>query len=310
MNYKPYGKTGLTISRLGFGAWQLGNESFWGEMTEEEGVKLVKDAINKGITFFDTSPGYAAGLSEIIIGKGIKGQREKVVINTKFGHKVDGTSDFSVEAIEPSLRDSLKRLDTTYIDSLILHNPEPDILSGKTGHFTELKRLKELGLIKAYGVSIDTYQELKTTIEKTDCQVIELLFNVFFQAPAPIFTFVKSKKIALIAKVPLDSGWLTGKYNQHSTFTGVRSRWNQESIKRRADLVEKMKRMTNDTDLTKYALGFIWSFDAVTAVIPGIKNLEQLSANLEAEAFEFPYKLKQSFIDLYNQQLKNKPLSW
>ncbi len=310
MKYKPYGNTSATVSRMGFGGWQLGNEEFWGDMTFEAGVELVKEAISKGVNFFDTAPGYANGMSEKIIGEAIKDVREKVVINTKLGHKADGTTDFSVESLESQIRESLERLHTDYLDSVLLHNPDGDILLGKTQHFQELKRLKNLGLIRAYGVSVDTYQELKTTIEKTDSQIIEVLYNVFFQAPSSLFMFLKMRKIGLIAKVPLDSGWLTGKYNQESVFTGIRSRWDKETIVRRSLLIDKLKQITNDEDLTKYALAFILKNDGVTTVIPGIKNSQQLDSNIAAEGFELSYQIQQKFIELYNQRIKNNPLPW
>ncbi len=310
MKYKPYGNTSATVSRMGFGGWQLGNEEYWGEMTFEAGVELVKEAIDKGINFFDTAPGYANGMSEKIIGEAIKDIRDKVVINTKLGHKADGTTDFSVESLESQIRESLERLNTDYLDSVLLHNPDVDILLGKTSHFQELKRLKNLGLIRAYGVSVDTYQELKTTIEKTDSQIIEVLYNVFFQAPSSLFMFLKMRKIGLIAKVPLDSGWLTGKYNQQSVFTGIRSRWDKETIVRRSLLIDKLKQITDDEDLTKYALAFILKNDGVTTVIPGIKNSQQLDSNIAAESFELSYQIQQKFIELYNQRIKNNPLPW
>lgn len=310
MNYKPYGKTGMNVSRIGFGGWQLGNHDMWGEMSFENGVSLVLEAFTKGIRLFDTAPGYANGMSEKIIGTALKDVRNQVVINTKIGHLADGTSDFSVASLESQILQSLERLQTDYLDSVLLHNPDMDILAGKTGHFAELKRLKQKGLIRAYGVSIDTYQELKTVIEKTDVEVIEILFNVFFQSPASLFSFVKAKKIALIAKVPLDSGWLTGKYHASSTFSGIRTRWDQETINRRSIMVEKLKKICNTEDLTKTALAFILSFDAITAVIPGMKNLNQLQSNIEADEYQISYHEKQNMIDLYNQQIKNSPLPW
>ncbi|MGD9761664.1 MAG: aldo/keto reductase [Candidatus Izemoplasmatales bacterium] len=310
MNYNPYGNLEKKASRISFGGWQLGNNEFWGEMSFQEGVNLVREAYENGITLFDTAPGYANGQSERIIGEALKDVRDKVIINTKIGHKADGSTDFSVESLESQINESLIRLQTYYLDSVLLHNPSMDILSGKTDHFKELKRLKEKGLIKSYGVSIDTYSELKTVIEKTDVQVIEILFNIFFQEPGSLFMFVKLKKIALIAKVPLDSGWLTGKYDAYSKFDGIRSRWDSKTIERRADLIKRIKTITNDDSLTKYAIGFILSYAGVTSVITGIKNSAQLLENIEAEKFVLDFKLKQSFIDIYNQQIKNKPLNW
>jgi len=310
MEYRPFAKTTSKISRLGFGGWQLGNEANWSPMTELEGIELVQAAIDKGINFFDTAPGYASGKSEIIIGKAIAGQRDKVIINSKFGHTADGNTDFSEEAMEASVQESLKRLNTDYLDSLVIHNPSMEILSGKTRHFQVLKELKAKGLIRAYGVSIDTYQEFKTVLEKTDSEIIEVLFNVFFQSPSQLFSFAKAKKITLIAKVPLDSGWLTGKFNTNSVFTGIRERWSKEDIKIRSEYIEKLKRITSDASLTKYALGFILSFDAITCMIPGVRNLEQLDQNIKDAEFIVPYSMKQTMIELYNSNIKNKQLPW
>ena len=176
-----YACTDKTINRLGFGTWQLGNTDFWGYMSVDEGVELVKTAIAKGINFFDTAPGYASGLSESILGASILNQRESVVINTKFGHTADGETDFSVFSLREQIYESLERLQTDYLDSIILHNPSMDILEGNTQHFQELQKLKEEGLIRAYGVSIDTYEEFKAVLDHVKVDVVEILFNIFFQ---------------------------------------------------------------------------------------------------------------------------------
>ena len=146
MKKVEYAHTKKKVNRLGFGSWQLGNTEFWGYMSVEDGVQLVKHAIKKGINFFDTAPGYASGMSETIIGMAIKDQRDRVVINTKFGHTADGETDFSVFSLRKQISESLERLQTDYIDSLLLHNPGFDILEGKTLHVQELKKLKEEGL--------------------------------------------------------------------------------------------------------------------------------------------------------------------
>ncbi len=310
MKYQMLASSGKLASQLGFGAWQLGNEAFWSKMSHAEGVALVRKAVDEGVTFFDTAPGYAAGVSELILGEALKDVREKVIISSKFGHNIDGTVDFSIEAIEPSILRSCERLQTTYLDCLLLHNPDSDILSGKTDHFKVLKELKAKGLIKSFGVSIDSLDEFKIALTKTNAEVIEILFNAFFQAPIQYLAFAKAKKISLIAKVPLDSGWLTGKFDENSVFTGIRERWTKDTIKRRSVLVKQLQTLVKEKELTKYALGFIYSFDVFTSVIPGVSSLEQLAKNLEYTEYELPYNIKQSMIELYNFQVKNKPLPW
>ena len=271
------------ISRLGFGAWQLGNADDWGQMEEKEAVALVQTAYGSGVTFFDTAPNYALGLRETFLGKAVEGFRDKVFISSKYGHDAEGGLHFGIDGIERSLRGSLKRLNTTYLDALLLHNPPLDVLKGKQGHFRELARLKELGLIRAYGASVDTKDEVEAVLSNSGIGAIELLYNVFFQATRPLLREINRRGIILIIKVPLDSGWLTGKYGLGSTFGGIRSRWTPEVIARRADLVAKLEGITKDRSLAKYALGFLWSYPEITTVIPGIRNLAQLDDHLAAE---------------------------
>ncbi|MFA5526066.1 MAG: aldo/keto reductase [Acholeplasmataceae bacterium] len=310
MKKVEYAKTGQLINRLGFGAWQLGNTEFWGYMSVEEGIALVKKAIDLGIQLFDTAPGYAAGMSESIIGMAIQDCRDQVVINTKFGHTADGETDFSVFSLRKQVTDSLERLQTTYLDSLLLHNPGFDILEGKSQHIQELKNLKDEGLIKAFGVSIDTKEEFDTVLDNLDVDIIEVLFNVFFQDVSESFKKAHQKGISIIAKVPLDSGWLTGKYDEFSEFEGIRMRWDDETISRRAQLVRRLKDLTGAEDLTRYAIAFVLSFPEVTAVIPGIKNIEHLEDNLKHAEYKLDPKLKEDMMKLYQEEIKDQPLPW
>lgn len=310
MEYRYSRKARREISTLGFGGWQLGNASFWGDMSREDAVNLVKEAVNRGVNFFDTAPGYSNGLSERIIGEGIKGKRDKVFLNTKFGHNADGTSDFSIERIEPSIRESMERIGTTYIDSVILHNPEFYILEGKTKHFEELQRLKKTGLIKAYGVSIDTKEELKAVLDNLDVDVIELMFNIVHQEVTEYFDIIEERGILLVIKVPLDSGWLTGKYDKDSMFTGIRGRWNQETKNTRSKIVSKIKEIVQDEDIVKHALAFILEYEAVISVIPGVKSIDQLLSNKKAVKYKLDAGVKDKLNELYESFIKNQDTPW
>ncbi len=309
MKKRPY-LDDVRVSRLGFGAWPLGNTAHGKTMTEEEGVALVREAIKKGINFFDTAPNYAGGRSETILGRAVEGIRDKVVINTKFGHHPDGRIDFGEERIMPSLEGSMKRLRTDYLDSVILHNPGMDVLRGETGHFAILDSLRAQGIIKGYGASIDTKEEIEAVLAQDGVGIIELLYNVFFQATRPLLEKIKERGVALIIKVPLDSGWLTGKYDKDSTFTDIRSRWTKEDKQRRHDLVERLKALVGDDDLTPHAMGFLWSYDAITTVIPGIRNREQLEKHIAATEADFPVERKKAFEDFYDKHIAKNPLPW
>jgi aryl-alcohol dehydrogenase-like predicted oxidoreductase len=309
MNKNKYNNKKM-ISELGFGAWTLGNTSRGKKMSFDDGVLLVRRAFHEGITFFDTSPNYALGESEKILGEALKDYREEVTINSKFGHDEFGHINFSSDEIIPSIKRSLKRLKTDYLDSVLLHNPSMDILKGETEHFVQLKKAKEQGLIRAFGVSIDSREELLAVLKYSELDVIELLFNIFFQENRDLLENVNAKGISLIIKVPLDSGWLTGTYHQNIAFTGVKSRWTKENLIRREYLVDKVRDIVGENHLTKYAIGYILSYDAVTTVIPGIRTITQLEDHLTAVQYQMPLEEKKQLETFYDLNIKNNPLSW
>ncbi|MFP4478025.1 MAG: aldo/keto reductase [Candidatus Izemoplasmatales bacterium] len=308
MKYKEFLNKKMSV--LGFGGWTLGNQSNGKTMGEEEGINLVKQAYEAGITFFDTAPNYSLGKSETIIGIALENVRDKIIINSKFGHHANGKIDFSENKIEESIKSSLKRLKTDYLDSVILHNPHMSILKGETDHFKILESLKKKGLIRGYGVSIDTYEELKTVLKNQKVDVIELLYNIFFQSTRELLKEVKAKDIGLVIKVPLDSGWLTGKYDVDSEFTDIRSRWTREDKERRHFLVNEIKNFVGEEDIVKYAMNFLWSNDAISTLIPGIRTENQLKSHLQALNFDYDQSLNKNFEKLYDQHIADKPLNW
>ena len=148
MKMRTLGNTGIKISEIGFGSWQLGNTQHWKGATGEEAVALVNKALEKGCNFFDTAPVYAEGNSEKLLGKALKGKRDEVIISTKFGNFPDGTTNFDADLISESVKNSLERLQTDYVDTLLLHGPPQSHLAGKGDHFLELENLKRKGLYK------------------------------------------------------------------------------------------------------------------------------------------------------------------
>ncbi|MCF7927148.1 MAG: aldo/keto reductase [Candidatus Izimaplasma sp.] len=310
MDYKRLKRFNKKISRIGFGAWQLGNTKEFSDMTKEEGLKLVKKAIDKGITFFDTAPNYAQGRSEEILGEALKGYEDTVFINTKVGHDHEGNTDFSLPAITNSINRSLKVLNRSYLDSVILHNPSHDILRGETTHYKQLEELKKQGLIKGYGVSIDTPEEIEMVLKNSNVDTIELMFNIIHQSPKALFDKIKERDILLVIKVPLDSGWLTGKYDETATFTGIRSRWSKKDIETRSEIIDDIKSIVKEDNLVPIAISFILSFDAVTTVIPGVRNEKQLNSNVAAGDYELTDDLKQQLVKLYEEKIKDLDTPW
>lgn len=313
MEYRSYVEGSPKVSVIGFGAWQLGNNIDWSGMTDQEAVKLVHKALEEGVNFFDTAPGYGRGNSELLLGKAIKKERrDRLVINTKFGHHSDGHSDFSPQVIRESIEGSLKRLDTDYIDSVLLHNPPSDVLKAENNaHYEIFEQLIKEGKILAYGASLDTKEDMVTFMSHTNGKVIEAFFNILHQDVRFAFDLAKKKGIKIIAKIPLDSGWLSGKYHQDSTFEGVRSRWTKEDIITRADLVDQLRHLpVEGQSLAQFALLYCLAYDQVCTVIPGISNMEQLRVNLEALKYPMEAKTLQWLETFYEQQVVPKNLVW
>jgi len=311
MKHRNLGNTGIKVSEVGFGAWQLGNEKDWGKMTEDEAIHLVRNAMDSGCTFFDTAPNYGAGKSEELLGKAFKGKRDQVVISSKCGHHSNGEQNFEPEKLMRSVEDSLRRLHTDYLDSLLLHNPPFTTLNGNSPQFEVLEKLKKQGKIRAYGASVDTGVEMEELLNNTDSQVIEVMFNLFHQEPAAAIQSAENQGVGVITKVPLDSGWLTGKYDRNSRFSGIRSRWSAEEIERRGRLVEQVRRILgNDISMAQAALRFILSYQEVSTIIPGAKDIHQFNQNIAASEGSLSIEIINELKDIWAEEIKDSKLPW
>lgn len=312
MKYRTLGSTNIKVSEIGFGAWQLGNTIDWVGIPESEAEAIVNKAIELGINFFDTAPNYAGGKSETLLGKALEGKREDVVICTKFGHFADNTRNFDPNLLQRSIENSLKKLKTDYLDCVLLHNPAFELMDGnKVEHYKILSRLKEQGVIKSYGVSVDTSKEIEKLIETTNIQVLEVMYNINYQEPAEAMKKAKEKGVGIIIKVPLDSGWLSGNYNKDTKFDKVRSRWSQETINRRAKMVEAINTIKDkDTNMVLEALRFVLAHEGISTVIPGVRNYEQLKLNIEASSSQMTSERVKEYEDLYQKEIGDDVLPW
>ena len=308
IKHKRLGKHGVLVSNI-----CLGTMNFGWHTSEEDSFAIMDRALELGVNFFDTAPNYGRGTSETRLGKALKGiDRSKIVINTKFGHTDSGKTNFSSDYIRESLEGSLSRLQMDYVDSLIIHNPPFEILDGnKNAHYEILELLKEEGKIKAYGASLDTYDEMKLFMETTGGEVIEAFFNILHQDAGRAFDLAREKEVGIIAKIPLDSGWLSGKYNSESTFDDIRARWTREDIKTRAVLVEKVKNIIGEeNNLAQTALSFCLAYDAVSTVIPGNTTIDQLMSNLDSLNNPVPSEMVEKLEHFYQNEVKALNLPW
>lgn len=311
MNHRPYLPGGIAVSEIGFGAWQLGVESGWKAVSEAEAERMIRTALDRGINFFDTAPNYGMGTSEERLGKVFKTlDRDRIVVNTKFGRLDNGQIDFSPDQIQPSIERSLKRLQIDCLDSAIIHSPPSELLNGNAcDHYEVLERLIDQGKIKAYGASVDFASEITTLLETTNARVFQSFFNILHQDAKGAFELVREKGAAVIAKIPFDSGWLTGKYGAHSTFEGVRARWSREDIATRARLVDRVKEIVGG-ELMPSALTFCTAFDAVSTVIPGAVSEAQVVANIRAMQQPMQEELRAQLEAFYEDEVRALKLPW
>jgi len=311
MEYRDFGNTGIRVSEIGLGAWQLANPD-WGTSDTSEAMRIIQASLDAGCNFFDTAPGYNSGKSEEFLGQALKGHRKNVIISSKVGHKVDGSSDFSTPAIRPSVEGSLKRLQTDYLDILLMHNPAREMMDGRVNdQYEELEKLKQEGKIREYGISLDWRVELETLVATTKSKASEVLYNAFHQEPGGAFAAANAAGVGLIVKVPLDSGWLSGKFKNTTQFNDIRSRWTPEILERRFALLEKFSALVpSGMSMSHAALRFILAQKEVSTVIPGAKTVQQALDNFAASDKKLDPEVVQAIKDLWKAEIDGNPLPW
>jgi aryl-alcohol dehydrogenase-like predicted oxidoreductase len=297
MKYRRFGKTGLLISEISLGTWQLGSK--WGDpFNPDVAYNTLKSAYDKGINCFDTADVYQGGASENSIGNFLKLVEEKPFIITKAGRKLNPhvAEGYKEENIRKFIDDSRKRLDVDALDMVLLHCPPTDVYYNPEV-FKFLDKFKEEGLIKHYGVSVEKIEEGLKALDYPGVEAIEIIFNMFRLRPMELFfEQAKKKDVAVIVRVPLASGLLTGKFNKNSEFGKSDHRnFNREGksfdkgetfsgvdYETGLKAVEELKKLFKTENLAPYALKWILMFDAVSTVIPGASKESQIVSNVEA----------------------------
>lgn len=304
MHYRKLGNTGITVSEIGFGGWAIGGSADaggtplgWGKTSDDESLAAIRRAFELGVTFFDTADSYGFGRSESLLGIVLSRRRQDVVIATKVGVVRDVDSrvrkDFSRQHISHAVDGSLKRLRTDYIDLYQLHNPTLDELRRDDIH-EAMDRLQEVGKIRFWGVSISTPEEGIEIVNRGWGYALQVLYNVLNQSPADqLFPLAKEKGYGIIARVPLASGLLSGKFRTDSVFTKDDVRQNFLTPKRLEEViprVDEAKSIIGGTarSLAEGALRFVLANDAVSTVIPGARNVRQVEMNASADEVRIP----------------------
>src|SRR5512134_758356 len=313
MKLRPFGNTGMNVSEIGLGAWQLANPD-WGIDDRKEALRIVQKSLEAGCNFFDTAPGYGGGRSEELLGEGLKSVRKDVILCTKFSHYgEDGTRDFDAKNIRPVLEGSFRALQTDYVDILLLHNPPRELMDGRVAPelYEEMEKLKAEGKIREYGVSLDWREEVDMVVDTTKSKALEVFFNALYQEPLPAFQKAYEQGMGIIVKVPLDSGWLSGRYRKGHNFDDIRKRWPAEVVARRSELVEQFARLIPEgTSMAHAALQFVLAQPQVSTVIPGAKTVEQALNNFAAADKQLSPEAVQSMYELWEREIMSDPLPW
>jgi len=288
MKYKTLGKTGLNVSTVGLGT--MVHAGHFGPMKDEESLSAIEAAFELGVNFIDTSDAYGAGYSETLLGNALKGRRDKVIIATKGGNVMTGPNRgkriFTPEYIDGVLHESLKRLQTDYIDLYQLHNPTVDVI--ERGEVWEvLERRKKEGKILHYGVSINTLEEGIAAVKDGRSESIQTEYNLLAQEPAEaFFSPAQAANIGVIARVPLKRGILTGKMTaaDEQRFQGddVRARSFQgEAFRKELAKAEQLRFLVHGPvqSLVQAAIAFCVAHPAVSITIPGARNAAQMREN-------------------------------
>jgi aryl-alcohol dehydrogenase-like predicted oxidoreductase len=311
MKLRSFGDTGMKVSEIGLGAWQLANPD-WGLSDRKEALRIVQKSLEAGCNFFDTAPGYGGGRSEELLGEGLKAVRKDVILCTKFGHTAEGVTDFSTNAIRPSIEASLRRLQTDYLDIVLMHNPPREMMDGGvSSQYEEFENLKAEGKIRAYGVSLDWREEVDLVVDTTKSKALEVFFNALYQEPLPAFQKAHDNGVGIIVKVPLDSGWLSGRYRKGHNFDDIRKRWPPKVVARRSELVEQFAKLIPEgTSMAHAALQFVLAQPQVSTVIPGAKSVEQVLDNFAAAERQLSPEVVQSMVELWEREIMIDPLPW
>lgn len=302
MQTREFGATGRKVGEIGLGTWQLGAN--WGDVSEETALATLKTAYENGVTFFDTADVYGMGRSESLIGRFLRetpGAREPVYLATKLGRfSPPGWPDnFTRATVRTHTEASLQRLGVEALDLTQLHCVPPEVL--KRGEMLDaLAELQREGKIRGYGVSVESMDEALFCVRRGGVTALQIIFNVLRQKPIrTLFDEARAARVALIVRLPLASGLLGGKMTKATTFApddhrtfnrdgqlfNVGETFSGLPFELGVDLADALKpHVPAGWTLVDFALRWCLDFEAVSVLIPGARNPDQVRANVRASS--------------------------
>ncbi|MFW5695512.1 MAG: aldo/keto reductase [Alkalispirochaeta sp.] len=291
MIYRTLGSTGINVSVVGVGTWQFGGE--WGvDFTSAEVDAILGAAKDEGINLIDTAECYGDHLSEQLIGERLHRERDSWIVASKFGHHYHGyqerTRHWDPADVRKQVEESLRSLRTDYLDLLQFHSPSDEEFFHEE-LWQELARLKRDGLVRHLGLSVSKNDNLKQVqaAPRAGCETLQIIYNRVDRAPeGEVFDAAAAANMGVLARVPLASGFLSGKYGSDATFPENDWRSKMDPEKRQSILNEveqvRTEELPEGAPLVEWALAWPLNNPAVTCVIPGCKNVEQVHSNARA----------------------------
>jgi aryl-alcohol dehydrogenase-like predicted oxidoreductase len=319
MKSRLFTKAGRSISEVGFGAWAIGGS--WGEVSDADAKAAVNAALDAGIDFIDTADVYGDGRSEQLIAEVLRGRALRPFVATKAGRRLSPhlASGYTSANLTAFVERSLRNLQTDCLDLVQLHCPPTDVYY-QAEVFGAMDDLARAGKLRHYGVSVEKVEEAIKAIEFPNVASVQIIYNIFRQRPADVFfPLARARGVAVIARVPLASGLLSGKmsaatqfaaddhrafnrngeaFDKGETFSGVP----YDVALRAVDLLRE--HVPNGVAMAPFALAWILMEQAVTTVIPGAKNPAQAQMNAQASALPpLPADVIAALRDLYTQHI-------
>lgn len=303
------------VSAIGFGAWGIGGctpgATSYGETDDQESLRALNAAFDRGITFYDTSNVYGNGHSEELIGACFEGRRSDVIIATKAGITASYRGyDFSPAALRTSLEGSLRRLRTDYVDVLQLHNGTLDIVTGDPEVVELMQRFVTEGKVRCWGISTLSPEDALALIDVAGVGCFQVNCNIldWRAVDAGLLAQASARGIGIIARTPLASGFLAGSVGKDTVFPANdhRSRWQRERIVTWIEAAQAAADGVNLADTpggrVALALRFCLSVEGVATVIPGMLTPSEVLASVAAcEQGPLGRDVMQSIEDVYRR---------
>ncbi len=293
-----FGRTGIEVSKLGLGTWQFGGQ--WGdEYSDDTALAIMSAAVDQGVNFFDTADIYGLGRSEELIGRFLRKSKQRLFVATKLGRgpKPGWPDNFTPQVVREHTEASLRRLGVDCLDLQQLHCvPKSELERGVM--FETLDKLRDEGKLRFFGASVESVEEALICLRNPNCASLQIIFNIFRQKPiTELFQQALQQRVAIIVRLPLASGLLSGKMTRDRKFAETDHRnYNRDGqqfnvgetfaglpYERGLELVEEIRPLVPEgMTMSQMALRWCMDYDAVSTVIPGARSVEQAIENSSA----------------------------